>query len=182
MLRAIITTVVGCAALISVSEAADTTVKPLVSYDASRAAGYTLLVRKDDSVLARVESESSPDSEQVWWLVFNNPSECASRPCTVKDIYRKETRADLIPVDPEQRASSAAGDMCLKAGYRSGSLMPRFGMSSSGLVDVAEAEVQLLVANAGEHMESWVRRASSDVMQGCIDCNQVKVAVHAPRS
>ncbi|NNF50798.1 MAG: hypothetical protein HKN59_00020 [Gammaproteobacteria bacterium] len=181
MLRAIFTTVVGCAALISLCEAADTTVKPLVSFDASRAAGYTLLVRKESSILARVESEASRNDEQVWWLVFNNPSECASSPCSLQDIYRKETRADLIPVDHEQRIRSKAGDMCLTAGSQAGSLMPRFGMSSSGLVDVAKAEVQLLVADAGEHMESWVRRASSDVMQGCASCNQVKVAVHTPR-
>lgn len=181
MLRTIMTSVVGLFGLVSLC-AADTTVIPLVSFDAATPSGYTMLVRKERSILARVETNAAREQQQVWWLVFNNPEACADRPCKVQDIYRKETRADLIPVDEDQRARSAAGDMCLQTGPHSNSLMPRFGMPASGLVDVSTAEVQLLVASASEHMESWVRRATSDLMRSCAECNQVKVAIHTPRS
>ncbi len=181
MLRVITTTVFGVLGLISIAAAGDMTVKPLVSFDAAMPAGYTMLVRKDNSILARVDSANPGRDEQVWWLVFNNPDACAARPCTLQDIYRKDALADLIPVDVEQRARSKAGDMCLQTGQQANSLMPRFGMPANGLTDISAAEVQLLVAGANEHMESWVRRASSDLMRDCSTCNKVKVAIHAPR-
>lgn len=183
MLRAKIILFMGCIGLTSMCAAADTTVQALVSVDAAVQSGYTMLVRKENSILARVDSGSPRSDEQVWWLVFNNPEACAARPCSLDDIYRRETRADLIPADEKQRAHSETGDMCLQAGQGSRSLMPRFGMPANGLTDVASAEIQLLVAGVDEHMEAWVRRATSDLMRSCAgaSCDSIKVAVHTPR-
>lgn len=170
--------------LATASNAAETTVTPLKRLDTAQLGGYSMLVRKDQSMLARIDDGQVRSNQKVWWLVFNNPEACASSPCSVRDIYRKETRADLIPADEEQRAASATGDMCLQAGASHKSLMPRFGMPASGLVDTANAEVQLIVSDAASDMESWVRRMSSDVMAGCDSgsCTELLVAVHTPAS
>lgn len=164
--------------------AADLTVKPLQRLDTAELSGYSMLVRKDESVLARVDTGEGTSEQRVWWLVFNNPDACASRPCTVRDIYRKDTRADLIPADEEQRSKSAQGDICLKAGSGNRSMMPRFGMPASGLADIGVAEVQLIVAEGGREIESWIRRMSSDTQAGCAagSCGDLMIAVHAPAS
>ncbi len=184
MLRILIMLTATGLGMSSVCGAADMTVQPLKRVDDASTAGYSMLVRKDQSILARVATGGSAVDEQVWWLVFNNPEACASRPCTVKDIYRSDTRADLIPVDQEQRHASATGDICLPAGKGDRSLMPRFGLPASGLVNASEAEVQLVVAAAANEFESWVRRMGSDFYADCkgSGCNPVMIAVHTPRS
>lgn len=183
MLRKLILLAPLALGLASVCSAADTTVTPLTRVDDQRPGGYSMLVRKESSILARVDTGSPLKGEQVWWLVFNNPEACSTRPCSLRDIYRKDTRADLIPADEEQRARSAAGNMCLTAGAASESLMPRFGMPANGLIDANTAEVQLLVAEAARQVEAWVRRMSSDSLSDCAggSCGKVMIAVHTPR-
>ncbi len=183
MLRKLIILAPLALGLASICSAADTTVKPLTRVDDQRLAGYSMLVRKESSILARVDTGRPTSGEQVWWLVFNNPEACATRPCSVQDIYSKDTRADLIPADQEQRGRSHSGNICLTAGERSKSLMPRFGMPANGLIDAGAAEVQLLVGEAAREMESWVRRMSSDSMSDCASgsCGPVMIAVHTPR-
>lgn len=184
MLRKLSLLIIASWGLTTVSGATEMTVKPLKRLDTAQLGGYSMLVRKDQSVLARIDNGQVNSDQRVWWLVFNNPEACASRPCAVRDIYRKETRADLIPADEEQRAASATGDMCLQAGTTQKSLMPRFGMPASGLVDTASAEVQLIVGDAANDMESWIRRMSSSVMAGCDggNCTELLVAIHTPAS
>lgn len=184
MMRKLILLAITALGLATTGGAAEMTVKQLRHLDTQQLGGYSMLVRKDQSMLARVDSGQGSGEQQVWWLVFNNPDACASRPCSISDIYRKETLADLIAADEEQRTSSATGDMCLKAGAARRSLMPRFGMPANGVVDIATAEVQLLVADSANDMESWIRRMSSDNHAGCGagNCAKMLVAVHAPSS
>ena len=56
-------------ALFSFTSGAETTVQPLRNVDSLEASGYSMLVRKEDSLLTRVESSQPASEREIWWLV-----------------------------------------------------------------------------------------------------------------
>jgi len=170
--------------LSSFSHAADLTVQPLRNSESSQIEGYSMLVRKDESLLTRIESSLAPTDREVWWLVFNNPSACATRPCKLTDIYRTDTGADLIRARDEAAGKDGSGNICLSMGSGGSSMMPDLGLGAAGLANVHAAEVQVIVTSSSPGLRSLISRRNGGFAGNCGggQCSALLVAVHVPRS
>ncbi len=168
--------------LSSLADAADMTVQPLKSLETSQAEGYSMLVRKETSLLTRIQTRLEVNQREVWWLVFNNPSACAARPCQLQDIYNLDTRADLIRARENEAGADGAGNICLTAGKGGRSLMPDLGLAAAGLAEIRAAEVQVIVTDSVPGLKSLITRRNAGFTSNCAggECSALLVAVHAP--
>jgi hypothetical protein len=103
----------------------------------------------------------------AWWLIVNNPENCAASPCTADDILgnangveSEVTFADGLLVSPEGRmefaASLAAGDV------------PE-GWFGNGLTNPLGAEIHIVLHDHGPVIPELVDNMLHSLRAGCTD-------------
>jgi len=157
---------------------------------------FSTLVRSDDAILMHVStSDLDPGAAYtVWWVIFNNPEECATTPCTIADI-----------IDPARRAATevavghAAGHVINQSGSANFSARLRVGDLSGfgdgvdmtppppfgpGLLDPMGAEVHLVIRTHGQQIPGLVDDQIHSFEGGCTinTCADRQFSIHLPPS
>lgn len=127
----------------------------------------------------------------VWWVVFNQPENCASSPCSVDDLFVPEVEGSAF------NATGALVDANRKvrlvtALYETGPDFADIGPFTSliggpGLVDLQGAEIHIVVRSHGPAIEGQEDQQITLFLEpGCQDlggpneCVDIQFAIHQP--
>lgn len=96
-------------------QAQSTTSNVYWSWDPTAAIGTSTLIRSESGITAVFDSRDMPPGQAVtlWIIIFNNPEQCDSSPCTNLNASANEFLADLF--DPD-----VAGDFHFASGHVTG--------------------------------------------------------------
>ena len=126
------------------------------TYDPSTPIGATSLVRTDAGLSATFQSSGIPAGQAVtlWFIVFNNPSACASDPCSIVDlIFNPAAQGDFLVGGGNVIGGSEQANLggALRVGDTSGSGFIEIGMPerAMGLTNPLGAEVHLALHSHG---------------------------------
>jgi hypothetical protein len=129
------------------------------------------LLRTDDRLITRTNSrELTPGHVQtLWWVIFNNPDECATTPCGMGDLFVDEVEASCQIADGAVTAHDGQASFFdrLAIGESRDSCLPHFGGTDHGLVNPLGAEVHLMVHDHGPLQPGKVPEMRSTFDGGC---------------
>ena len=167
--------------------------------------GSSQLVRKPNGISMTLQTSevTSGDALTVWYVVFNEPGECATTPCGEADIFNPATRTDILyatgHVVGNGNQANFAGS--LQSGDNSGSIMGffnawlGFNLPSLGLEDPDGAEVHLVLRTHEEALPAFMPDMIQTFNGGCIypggvptdygapgpnTCSDIQFAIHLP--
>ena len=167
--------------------------------------GSSKLVRTPNGISMTLHTSdvNSGDAVTVWYVIFNNPSECGSSPCGEADIFNPATRTDVVyaagHVVGNGNNFNVSGHRA--AGDNSGSVLPFLNallgttLESVGLEDPTGAEVHLVVRSHGEAIPELLPDMFQTFNGGCIyppgvptvfgspgpnTCQDIQFAIHQP--
>jgi hypothetical protein len=154
ILAAVTATITATAAI---ATPADRSTQPVVwTWDTSTPIGDSTLVRTDAGLSGTFQSDGIPAGQAVtlWFIVFNNPSECADDPCSIVDlIFNPDAEGDFLVggghvIGGSERANLGGS---LQVGDTSGSGFAEIGMPDRaiGLTNPRGAEVHLALHSHG---------------------------------
>lgn len=135
------------------------------------------LVRNDHGVSMTIDTiDLLPGAYTNWFVIFNDPSECAQVPCSPADGPSSVLFATGNVVDESGEGGFAAH---LSVGDTSGAL---FG---PGLTDARGAEVHLVVRYHGPTVPALMPAQINSINGGCnapglYDCVDLQAAIHVP--
>jgi hypothetical protein len=141
------------------------------------------LVRTDNGVSMTVRtSELDAGTYTIWWVIFNNPSQCSDGVCGEDDVLPPpgNTNAGVSVVFATGNVVGGSGKgnfgAALRVGDASGAL---FG---PGLTDPWGAEIHLIVRYHGPIIPGMVDDQIHTLMGGCslFECVDVQMALHLP--
>ncbi|HMB89542.1 MAG TPA: hypothetical protein VKP65_01760 [Rhodothermales bacterium] len=139
----------------------------------------------------------------VWWVVFNEPENCATSPCGEPDIFDPAVRSDVLYAAGHVtgRGNHVNFAAQLKVGDASGSIMPFFNallglnLPSVGLEDASGAEVHLVVRTHQQALPAYLPDMIQTFNGGCLyppgvptdfgepgpnTCMDIQFAIHQP--
>ena len=112
----------------------------------------------------------------LWLIIFNNPNECATTPCSEADLFNPSVEPDAIYgagniIDDSEVASFG---FSLKAGDNSGSIADLFGMPTDdgdpfGLINPRGAEVHYVLRLHGPMIPLEMPAQIKTYGGGCVD-------------
>ena len=157
--------------------------------------GRSRLGRNGSSVRILLNTTGIPEEQALtlWWIIFNNPSACASSPCGEPDLFLPEVEADVLyaagSVVTQGRAEFSA---TLRENDNSGSIAHLFEMPGApGMVDAEKAEVHLVVRSHGPIIPDLLDRQLGSYEGGCEveltpgempdregECSDIQFSVH----
>ena len=114
--------------------------------------GVALLTRTKDGVKVKVFTSAlvSGDAYTLWWVIFNNPENCAQAPgyCTAGDFGTPEVRSSQVYAAGAIAAEPGVANFSAALGERSTpkGVQVRFG---PGLLDAEGAEIHVVVRTHG---------------------------------
>jgi len=155
--------------------------------------GKSFLTRTDTMIVLTLEATGlvPGDAHTLWWVVFNNPGECATFPCSPADLGNPDVSAAIGNASGNVAKSdgtiefggrlvrggddAATGHQVLFSSGGSGSLLT----ASSGDDD---AEVHLVIQTHGQARGGKkLREQLSMVGVNCTpSCEDVQFAIHVP--
>lgn len=142
-------------------------------------AGAPVLVDGATARLQRLESglATRTDTRELtpghvvtlWWVVFNNPDECATSPCGLGDLFVEAVEAACLAADGAvvTGTGTAAFSDRLGIGEDRDSCLPHFGGVDHGLISPQGAEVHLMVHDHGPVQPGLVPTMRSTFDGGC---------------
>ena len=177
--------------------------------------GSANIVRTDDAISGNVEARLSnleQDAEglavTLWFVVFNDPSECASNPCSELDLFVPEVKADVLYESGMVVGQDGLGNFAAhrKLGDNSGSIASILGLPTNngeswGLLYPHHAEIRYVVRAHGPgdplELPGQIRsfgggcvfnapfghlppREPGDLRFGAGDCQDVQFAMFLP--
>ncbi len=129
------------------------------------------LQRTDGGLITRTDSrELTPGHVQtLWWVIFNNPEECATTPCGLDDLFVDAVEAACLAADGAVTGGSGRVSFSdrLAIGEWRDSCLPHFGGVDHGLRDPHGAEVHLMVHDHGPLQPGLVPEMRSTFAGGC---------------
>lgn len=154
ILAAVTATVTATAAF--ASPAARSTQPVIWTWDASTPIGASTLVRTDTGVSGTFHSAGLPAGQAVtlWFIVFNDPSECSDDPCSIVDlIFNPDAEGDFLVGGGHVIGGSGRANFggSVQVGDTSGSGFVEIGMPDRaiGLTNPRGAEVHLALHSHG---------------------------------
>ena len=141
-------------------------------YWLSSVVGSSQLVRTPNGVSFTYHTSGLPPGQVVtlWVVVFNNPGECATSPCTLADMANLKTGGDFLYGGGHVIGGSGRGNFGgrLAAGDVSGSGLAEIGGSALGLIDPLTAEIQFALHSHGPAVPGRTLKAQlSSFLGGC---------------
>jgi hypothetical protein len=177
------------------------------TWDFSTVLGQSAVVRNAAGISASLQTSRLPPGQAVtmWFIVFNNPSACASSPCSAVDLLSNPAaEGDFLwaagHLTGQSGKSGFAGHLAV--GDASGSAFMELGLPEQaiGLTDPLNAEVHLALHSHGpalsgqalkEQMTSFlggcqvflggadgIADAPGDVPDAVGECSTFQVSVH----
>ena len=128
------------------------------------------LVRRPDGVSFRVRTAQlrPHHAYTIWFVVINNPSACAARPCSGPDI--------LLNPDTDSQVSYGGGHVSGGSGmggfagaFRAGSI--EGWLPAGGLWDPMTAEIQLVLNDHGPMLPAYMPEMTHTYRAGCTDAS-----------
>jgi hypothetical protein len=126
--------------------------------------------------LANSEGSTEGLAVTVWLIIFNNPDECATSPCSESDLFNPDVMPDAVSgagniVDDSEVASFG---FSRKAGDNSGSVADLFGMPTDngepyGLIDPWGAEIHYVLRLHGPMIPLEMPAQIKTYVGGCVD-------------
>lgn len=178
---------------------ADRSVVPVLTFADGAEVGSSHLVRTDGGVTVELNTtELAPGAAVTLWIViFNNPSACATNPCTATDLFVSAVEADALyaagaVVGAAGRATFAGRR---NVGDTSGSLLAILtGAATPGLLDARTAEIHFVVRSHGPVIPELMPEMIQTFGAGCLgvpesgvlgtpgpnECADVQFAIHQP--
>lgn len=123
-------------------------------WDPVTTVGNSRLVRSPKGISANYQTEGlyPGHAMTLWFIVFNNPAACASRPCQLGDFFNPDAMADFLVGGGAVtgRGRTTVGGH-LRVGDASGSGFPEIGLPSlaRGLTNPMGADVILALHSHG---------------------------------
>ncbi len=129
------------------------------------------LTRYQDSIAARIDTNSlPPGAYTVWWVIFNNPAGCEGA-CGEDDLFRPEAQTAILWATGGIVEDDGAGHF--RAMLRELEMSPIPGQvvfpGAGGLLTARHAEVHLIIKTHGEVREEMVGKQISTIFGGCTD-------------
>ena len=128
------------------------------------------------SSLSNSEGSAEGLAVTLWLIIFNNPNECATSPCSESDLGNPAVMPDAVYgagniVDDSEQASLG---FHLKAGDNSGSIADLFGLPTDGgepfgLIDPRGAEVHYVLRLHGPMIPLEMPAQIKTYGGGCVD-------------
>jgi hypothetical protein len=143
------------------------------NWDPTTVAGSSTLVRTEAGVSFTYQTSSLPAGHvvTVWIVVFNNPENCATRPCQAPaDVDNPAVHADFLYGGGHVIGGSGRGNFGghLQVGDASGSGLAELGGPAVGLLNTFSAEVILALHSHGPAGSGQVLKAQlSSFLGGC---------------
>jgi hypothetical protein len=148
------------------SAPAEHSISPLWRFsDGSVVEGATSQLVRTDSGISLSQRTSAPAGHAVtvWWVIFNNPENCAG----AEGVPTRCAEPDLFNPDVEGSVQYAAGHVVGAAGtYSVGSYLAEgdtancpfeaFGFLCAGLIDARKADVHLVVRTHGPKLTAFM--------------------------
>lgn len=129
------------------------------------------LQRLETELVTRTDSaELAPGHvETLWWVIFNNPEECATAPCGLGDLFDPAVEAACLAADGAIAGGNGrvAFQDRLAIGEVRDSCLPHFGGTDHGLIDPWGAEVHLMIHDHGPVQPGLVPEMRSTFAGGC---------------
>lgn len=146
------------------------------NWDPLTVAGSSKLVRTDTGVSFTYHTSSLPRGHvvTVWLVVFNNPENCATRPCTgPADVFNPDVQGDFLYGGGHVIGGSGVGRFGghLAAADPSGSGLIELGLPelAVGLLNPLTAEIHLALHSHGPAGSGQVLKAQlSSFLGGCL--------------
>jgi hypothetical protein len=143
-------------------------------WDPTAATGTSTLIRTDSGISASLRTSELPPgtANTLWFVVFNNPSACATRPCLAPDLFNPAVQGDFLygggNIVGGSGSSGFGGHLPVGDNSGSGHLEIGTGGLAVGLLDPRGAEVHLLVHSHGPAMTGQTLKAQiSSFLGGC---------------
>jgi hypothetical protein len=159
---------------LSPSQSPNATTSPVYwNWDAATAVGTSTLVRTNAGLSFTYHTSLLPAGQvvTVWIVVFNNPENCATHPCTAPaDVDNPDVHADFLYGGGHIIGGSGRGNFGghLSVGDASGSGLAELGFPAVGLLDPFNAEVILALHSHGPAASGQVLKAQlSSFLGGC---------------
>lgn len=162
--------------------------------------GTSTLVRSTDRIMASFETTNLTPGHAytLWWIVINQPENCADTPCGLADVGNPDTETDLLfgsgrVADESGMATFSA---VLLENDGSGSINDILGLpvDVGGLLNAQTAQVQLVLRSHGPAIAGMVNTQISSYGGGCTvffqpfeaipdvegECGDIQVSAHLP--
>jgi hypothetical protein len=150
-------------------------------------ASGAILVRTRDNVFTTMHTAGLPPGAAVtfWWVFFNNPHNCATRPCGPADLANPAVAGSVA--NAGGKIIGADGAATFGAFRRVGdttSVVPGFG-TGQGLLNPLRAEIFLVTRSHGSALTGDQAMPSQQLTMyngGCPPntCVDLQVSVHQP--
>jgi hypothetical protein len=145
------------------------------NWDPATVAGHSTLVRTDAGVSFTYHTTGLPpgDVVTVWLVVFNNPENCSTRPCTGPgDVFKAGVQGDFLYGGGHVIGGDGRGNFGghLPVGDPSGSGLIELGMGNLalGLLKPRTAEIHLALHSHGPAGSGQLLKAQlSSFLGGC---------------
>jgi hypothetical protein len=146
-------------------------------------AAGSLLARSREGVFMELHTSGLAAGSVVtaWWVVFNNPEECATSPCSVADLPNPAVQSSLVNAAGRVVGADGAasyGDF-LAVGDTTGAF------TGPGLLDPFKAEIHLVTRTHGPALTAdpaALAQQLSTFNGGCPPntCANLQVSIHQP--
>lgn len=148
-----------------------TTAEVVTFADPGHSVGTSRLKRHGGRVEMKFSAaELEPETAATLWaVVFNNPEACIGE-CDDPDIFENPaTRADMMFVGGAVADASGAVRFSghETVGATANSIMPLFGLSAWGILDVQQAEIHLVLRDHGPLIHGLRRAQTTTFNGGC---------------
>jgi hypothetical protein len=145
-------------------------------------AGSSKIVRTDSGISGNVSTSLANDvasakglAVTLWIVVFNDPSECATSPCTDVDLGNPAVMPDVIygAGNVVGNSEKIALGYHRNAGDNSGSIADLFSLPTNngepwGLIDPREAEIHYVVRSHGPMVPANMPEQINSFEGGCV--------------
>lgn len=131
------------------------------------------LQRLEDDLATRTDTRELTPGHVVtlWWIVFNNPDECATSPCGLPDLFDDDVEAACLAADGAVVTGTGTASFSDRLGIGDvrDSCLPHFNPAATdhGLLDPQGAEVHLMVHDHGPVQPGLVPTMRSTFDGGC---------------
>ena len=146
----------------------------------------SILVRNRDNVFATMHTTGLTPGAAVtlWWAIFNNPHNCATRPCTPADLSNPSVQGSVASAGGKIiGADGAATFGAFRAVGDTTGVFPGIG-TAEGLLNALRAEIHLVARTHGLALNdpTMLSQQLSQFNGGCPPntCANLQASIHRP--
>lgn len=164
------------------AHAGQPTTSDVLTFSDQTVVGSSKLVRTDSGISASIKTSGlTPDDVvTVWIVVFNDPSACASNPCTANDRFTEAVDAHAVYGAGHVVGGDGTAGYGLHLNVGDASREDLWG-TGPALTDPQGAEIHLVLRTHGQKQPGNVSDQSHSASLGCNpECVNVQFSMHLP--